>query len=189
MKRKSRGQALVEFALIFPFIVLLLFASIDFGYYIFAWSESQFAARRGAEQASKMQPREVREATAYQISGYYNTDPCFRQIVSEAARSGGFSEVTRVKYDQVFISFHSDSVDATPDYGAGANDKTVKAQGRIVQLRITKTVPPLTPLVDWLLGGDDYRFDAISRRTIVANGPAFAGSSPDGSNFKTCTNP
>lgn len=188
MKRKSRGQALVEFALIFPFIILLLFASIDFGYYIYAWSETQFAARRGGEQASKMQPREIRDAAYYQNALYYNTDPCFRLIVEEAARSGGLNEITRIKYDDVFISYHSDSVDATPDLGAGPSDKKMQGQGRIIQLRVKKSIPPLTPLVDWLLGGGNYEFNSISRRTIVANGPSFGSTGADGSDFKACTN-
>ncbi len=183
MKRKSRGQSLVEFALIFPFIILFLFASIDFGYYVYGWSSTQFAARRGAEQASKMQPREVRTAAGYHATGYPAGDPCFLKIIEEASKNGSFSIATTIKTDEVFISYHTNGADAT----ARTGDKSVQGQGKVVQVRIDKGIEPLTPIADWLLGGRDFDFNSISRRTIVANGPLITKIGANGANYRTCT--
>ncbi len=188
MKRKSRGQALVEFALVFPLIMFLIFASIDFGYYVFGWSETQFAARRGAEQASKNQPREVRTPEGYH-DGYEAGDPCFRLIVLEAAKTGSFNPATKINSTELFISYHQNGADQTARYGSSTTDKSVQAMGRVVQVRINKIIKPLTPVSDWLLGGRDFTFNSISRRTIVANGPPFIDVDPNGNDYQKCTNP
>ena len=48
---RSRGQALVEFALVFPIIVLLLLAMFDFGRAIFLYNGLTNAAREGVRLA------------------------------------------------------------------------------------------------------------------------------------------
>ena len=50
-RRVSRGQALVEFALILPILVLLLVMAIDFGRAFYGWVSIQNAARIGANFA------------------------------------------------------------------------------------------------------------------------------------------
>jgi hypothetical protein len=169
MKRKSRGQSLVEFALVFPLMVLLLFIAIDFGYYVFIWSEVQFSARRSAEQASRMQPREIKTAAAYSTdTNYIAHDPCLQQIQREARRSGGFNGETQINLTDISLTFHESTTDITP-----STDQRAMGLGRIAQVMITKKVTPLTPLTKWVLGGRKYEFNAVSRRTIVANGPSF----------------
>ncbi len=51
-RRRSRGQALVEFALIFPLLVMLLFGLIDLGRAVYAFSTVSNAAREGARVAA-----------------------------------------------------------------------------------------------------------------------------------------
>ena len=48
---RSRGQALVELALILPVLLLILLAAIDFGRVLFSWIEVTNAAREGAAYA------------------------------------------------------------------------------------------------------------------------------------------
>lgn len=50
-ERGTRGQALVEFALVFPVFVLLLAGMIDFGMGLFAYMTTINAARDGARLA------------------------------------------------------------------------------------------------------------------------------------------
>jgi hypothetical protein len=50
--RAGRGQALVEFALVFPLFVLLLMSIITFGLYVFYNQQLQNAAREGARYAA-----------------------------------------------------------------------------------------------------------------------------------------
>lgn len=49
--RGSRGQGLVEFALVLPLILLLLFAILDFGRAVYAYSTIGDAARTGSRVA------------------------------------------------------------------------------------------------------------------------------------------
>lgn len=50
-RRRSRGQALVEFALVVPIFFLILFAIIDFGRYVYYVQILNNAAREGARYA------------------------------------------------------------------------------------------------------------------------------------------
>src|SRR4051794_16158867 len=49
--RRRSGQALVEFALVFPLFLLVLFSVISFGMYIFYNQQLTNAAREGARYA------------------------------------------------------------------------------------------------------------------------------------------
>ncbi len=49
--RNGRGAALVEFALVFPILLLFVFGVMDFGLYFFAEHSLQFAAREGVRLA------------------------------------------------------------------------------------------------------------------------------------------
>ncbi len=51
-RRRQRGQGLVEFALVFPIIVLLLIATFDMGRAVYAYTSIANAARQGARVAA-----------------------------------------------------------------------------------------------------------------------------------------
>ena len=51
-KRRDRGQTLVEFALVFPIFLLVLFAILDIGRYVFVNNSINQAAREGARYGS-----------------------------------------------------------------------------------------------------------------------------------------
>jgi Flp pilus assembly protein TadG len=50
-RQRSRGQGLVEFALVFPILMLLLIAVFDMGRLVFAYNDITNAARSGARVA------------------------------------------------------------------------------------------------------------------------------------------
>src|SRR5687768_13290462 len=52
-QRASRGQALVEMAIVLPLLILLLVMTIDFGRVFFGWVGLQNATRIGADRASQ----------------------------------------------------------------------------------------------------------------------------------------
>lgn len=62
-----RGQALVEFALVLPVLVLLLFASVDFSRAFFTLQAVTHASREGARSGI------VSGATAADVNGAVNT--------------------------------------------------------------------------------------------------------------------
>jgi Flp pilus assembly protein TadG len=47
-RSRERAQALVEFALIFPFFLLVIMATVDFGWALRSWISTTNAAREGA---------------------------------------------------------------------------------------------------------------------------------------------
>jgi Flp pilus assembly protein TadG len=62
----SRGQGLVEFALIFPIMILLIVAIFDAGRLVFAYNDITNAARAGARVAIVNQGSGVAAATTVQ---------------------------------------------------------------------------------------------------------------------------
>ncbi|HYF62433.1 MAG TPA: TadE/TadG family type IV pilus assembly protein [Herpetosiphonaceae bacterium] len=182
MKRKSRGQAMVEFALIFPMIVLTLFMVIDLGFYVYGWATVQFSARRGAEQAARMQPREIKDAAGYQNATYFDTDPCLGEIYREAGRNGALSTATAILPSNIYVTFHGGTTDTAPITSAASNPKKI---GNVVQVRVNKIFKPLTPLSKLFFGGRDFEFNAVSRRTIIANGPGYPMVT-NGNNYNRC---
>jgi Flp pilus assembly protein TadG len=49
--RNGKGATLVEFALVFPMLLLLMFGVMDFGFYFFVQHSLQFATREGVRLA------------------------------------------------------------------------------------------------------------------------------------------
>jgi hypothetical protein len=76
--RRIHGQALVEFALILPVLLLILFGTVDAGRLIFAYNAVSNAAREGGRTAIVNQtPAEVRQRAAEQatVLGISPADP------------------------------------------------------------------------------------------------------------------
>jgi hypothetical protein len=75
---RLRGQALVEFALLVPVLILILLGTVDAGRLIFAYNAVSNAAREGGRTAIVNQtPDEVRQRAAEQatVLGIAPTDP------------------------------------------------------------------------------------------------------------------
>jgi Flp pilus assembly protein TadG len=69
MRRRRRGQALVEFALVLPVLLLILFGIVDFGRAIYAFNAVSNAAREGGRTAIVNQyPAAVRDKAAQQAT-------------------------------------------------------------------------------------------------------------------------
>lgn len=85
---RSRGQGLVEFALVFPVLAVLIFGIIDFGRAIFIYSVVQDAAREGARYAI------VHGSQSQSIDGLCASGPgasCDPSGANVAARSRQYS--------------------------------------------------------------------------------------------------
>ena len=50
--KSDRGTAAIEFALVLPLFLLILFAILQFGFIFFVWNDMQNAAREGARRLS-----------------------------------------------------------------------------------------------------------------------------------------
>ena len=77
--RRSRGQALVEFAIVAPIFFLLMFGIIDFGRYVYYVQILNNAAREGARYAI------VHGSNSFQPTGPSPNDPTIEAVVRNYA--------------------------------------------------------------------------------------------------------
>ena len=152
---RSRGQALVEFALIIPIFLLMLFGIIDIGRVIWANDALSNAAREGARFAS--------------VRGN-NTDivmPATKQDIRDATRGiaigGGLNTVVTVCYSVVHVS--TGTAGCTGDTDELVNGVAVaNERGALVTVTVSSTVPILTGS---LLGMGDFTVSGSS--TVLVN--------------------
>ena len=112
-RQRTRGQAMVEFALVFPVFILLVFGMIDFGFGLYSRMTVITAAREGARVAV-VQPPEARVQPGYGalISGAV-TSASHGLVVTTTAtcvRTGGSCNFTAAanstKGDYVVVVVH-----------------------------------------------------------------------------------
>lgn len=156
MKRRVRGQSLVEMALILPFLVLFTIGTIELGYYVYTYSELENATRRASEQASKSPPLDPANANA-------SSDAC-TDLAKDAA------------LESIFLSDLTKS-NITISYVGGAAVRAV-GSGQI-QVDTTYTINWLTPIGKrFFSNASTFKF--TSRRTIVST------KAPPGRDPVTC---
>jgi hypothetical protein len=90
----QRSQALIEFALISPVLLLLLFGVIDIGRAIFYYDTLSHAAREGARTAVQASTRlptngDVLSTVTTQMNGTTVTQPCPQGPISAATPPAG----------------------------------------------------------------------------------------------------
>lgn len=65
IRETERGQALVEFTMVLPLLLVLLFALVDFGRAFYTWMLVTNAAREGARAAAVQAPQSEVQARIY----------------------------------------------------------------------------------------------------------------------------
>ena len=103
-KNGEKGQALVEFTLLIPIFLLLLFAIVDFGMGFHAWITVTNSAREGARLGAVMATEQQIVDRVYQTSDL--TNEATNMTVSVAGEQGapGQSVVVQVDYDYDLIT-------------------------------------------------------------------------------------
>lgn len=150
--RNSRGQSLVEFALVLPIFLLLLFGLVDGGRLVYQHSVLSQAAREGARLASVEAswigsvdagcgstggPVCPASATAMKID-----------IVSAANRMiAPFATVTSA---DVFV--RCDPTGGTPTGDWTGSSCSSNAAGNVASVRVTGMFRPITPVIAQLIG-------------------------------------
>jgi hypothetical protein len=104
----QRGQALVEFALVLPLLIIILFATVDFGVGLTRWIAITNAAREGARLgAVGAAEGDIRQKTIDTSDGLLG-DTDIEVGFSDADGSGGIdsgdSVVVDVSYDYDLIT-------------------------------------------------------------------------------------
>jgi len=109
--RGSRGQALVEFSLVFPLVLLLIFGLIDLGRLVYAQNALSEAAREGARYGS-VQARSATDIAGIEaytvtrvagIGGVTATATCIRPggVVLPCAQFDTLEVVAEARVDMI----------------------------------------------------------------------------------------
>ena len=140
-RRSERGQGLVEFALVFPVFILLLFGILDLGRAVYAYNTIGDAAREGARVAivnqiqtstDCLQDRPIQDLS----------DPHW-SIKACAIR---WANALEVKASDVTVSY------APPPGMTLTCTPTVVSVGCIATVRVDYTWHAITPIIGGLVG-------------------------------------
>jgi Flp pilus assembly protein TadG len=153
-RRRSRGQAMVEFALIIPLFLLLLFALLDFGRVIYAQTTIAEDAREGARAAlvAALDPTittadyaKIRTAARLQTAGVAMTD-------ANITGAAGACTLTP-----------SDTVSSSTCFFPNGVVCTTSSNPPPVVVNISVTVGLLTPILSNLFHNSSFTVTASSR--------------------------
>ena len=140
VRHNRPGQALAEFAIIFPVFILLVVAAIDIGRGIFAYNSITNGAREGARLA------------------IVNQDTTL--ITQRATAQTAIAEIAS---PNITISFKKPTPNADPSLNANC---TTIAVGCVAIVRFETTYQPITPIVKNIMFPAGVTFVATSSEVI-----------------------
>ena len=103
-KNGEKGQALVEFTLLVPIFLLLLFAIVDFGMGFHSWITVTNSAREGARLGAVLATQQQIEDRVYQTASLPNEATQMTVTVTNAQGQPGESVIVQVDYDYNLIT-------------------------------------------------------------------------------------
>lgn len=142
---RSRGQGLVEFALVIPLVLLLFMAIFDLGTAVFSYNSLTNAAREGARLAIVNQD----EASIIQ-------------------RAEGQVFVAEIDAPNVTIGYYEANDDGTPNTGDECDPVAV---GCLAVVTFESTYRPLTPIIAQVLFANGVTFTASSVLSVEFSCP------------------
>jgi Flp pilus assembly protein TadG len=162
--RKTRGQALAEFALVFPILVLLLFGIIDFGWMLFNYSQLYNGLREGLRYGS---------VSGYDATAQYlQCDTIRNQIMTLA----GMSSVQATNITVTYDNGDPNTVKGSCPVGGPAKDTSNVAMtndsiqlGDRVYIDVNVDVQFLTPFIK-AFAKNGMNMHLRAARTIYPNG-------------------
>ena len=133
----SRGQSLVEFALILPVFLLILFGLFDLGRAVYGWSTINNAAREAAREL-------IVDQTYVMVSGL----PVYTHARDKALQR---SVALSIADSQVYIDFRNPETLETVD-SCEIPDPSAIRLGCFAVVEVEYTFEPATPVIGQLLG-------------------------------------
>jgi hypothetical protein len=140
MVRGTRGQALAEFALIFPVLILLIVAAIDIGRGIFAYNSITNGAREGARLA------------------IVNQDVTL--ITLRATQQTAIAEIAA---PNITVTFKESTPNADPSLNANC---APVGFGCVAIVRFVTTYQPITPIIKNIMFPSGVDFVATSVEVV-----------------------
>jgi hypothetical protein len=139
-RRGSRGQGLVEFALVFPVFILLVVAAIDVGKGVFAYNSITNGAREGARFA------------------IVNQD-----VASIVQRTIAQTSIAETATPNVTVTFKKSAPNADPSLNANCSPVGF---GCVAIIRFESTYTPMTPIIRNILFPTGVTFVATSAEVV-----------------------
>ncbi|MGE5597401.1 MAG: TadE/TadG family type IV pilus assembly protein [Hyphomicrobiales bacterium] len=130
-RETEAGQSLVEFAMILPVFLLLLFALVDFGRGFYTWLVVTNAAREGARAAAVQMDsagidQKIQEAYCDDYPGDCSLDPAKMTVTKTNVQGARGSEVTiSVSYDFDYVTPIGDFIKLVG--GSGLSEPSISA--------------------------------------------------------------
>lgn len=153
MRRRTKGQSLVETALLMPLMLIVLFGIIDFGWYVYGYATIYMAARNGAEKATMLPPKEPRVGVGVAPD---RNDVCVSSIYKEIRDTAPLFPALVDTPGAVEISYPSGK----------------RMPGEPIQVKVSYNVVALTPLWRMVPLGNagTFRVVVTTRRSIEVLG-------------------
>jgi Flp pilus assembly protein TadG len=152
-KRDGRGQTLVEFALVFPVIVLLLFGIFDFGRAIYAYNTIANAARQGARVAAvnQIEVNQIDTSSTLCAEDMPVEDPTNAHWSIRACAAGSAVSLG-VQTSDVNVAYSKPSASSKLACPAIPTTTSPLHVGCIASVKVTYTWTPSTPVIGNILG-------------------------------------
>jgi Flp pilus assembly protein TadG len=152
-RRHQRGQALVEFALILPVFLLVLFGLIDAGRFVYMNSVLSQAAREGARVAAVEASWLGSTATGCNAANgpVCPTNVAALKVDVAAAANRMVAPFGSIKSADVYISCDPQGSPPTGNW-TGATCANNAPATDVVSVRVILTFTPITPVVSQILG-------------------------------------
>jgi Flp pilus assembly protein TadG len=142
-RHRSRGQALVEFAFIFPIIALLAFAFIDIGRAVFEWNTLTNAARQA-----------VRVAAVNQVDPTSAPWNCLanRPVESTSSPNWTFRGCAMAAASALGVTNADVSVSYATPPGTDLECTSDLTVGCLVSVTVVNDYVPITPIAGAIIG-------------------------------------
>jgi len=161
-RSRGRGQGLVEFALVFPVFIVLVFALFDVGRAVFAYNEVTNSAREGARIAMVNQ----------------NQAKIIERIKGQSSGTTVNQCIYFVESDSTYLTCNKGTTPPPP----AALCPAVPKVGCIAHVEVWTNYAPITPLISNLIGSMTLTANSEEPIEFVCPNPAISQwSAPDGS--------
>lgn len=164
-QQRTEGQSLVEMSFVLPFLLILFFGIIDLGYFIYCYGAVHQAVRRGSTSAAVFPPY----ASQFKDGTFNTDDPCVQQVINTIQKGAVLVDYSDIATNRSkFGLAYRDS--PAPD--ADKNNDNYRDIGYTVEVTMSYTVDPLTPLMSLIpvFGKRGITIKASSMRTIISLG-------------------
>jgi hypothetical protein len=164
--RKTRAQAMVEFALVLPILLLLIYGVIEVGRLLFIYNSVVSAARQASRYGS---------TTGVNGAGIFRYRDCAG--MRAAAQRVGFIQ----RFNDADIQIFHDAGEGVSQVaycpaGQAVDTTFTPSVGNInrVRVRVVTMYSPILPLLPF----DPFEIEAVSARTILVSVPIIVTAAP-----------